>query len=143
MISLRAYNNVGDGRPIYETTRTKDEITREPSTPLVPPLGLHAIVLSSTTVVLTWVDSTLPRNQLISDNRYTLLYNHLRFIFLSFNLISTHLFIYLSIYISIYLNLYLSSYLTIYLFIMYLSTFYISIYLSLYIYLSIFLSIYL
>jgi len=70
VISLRAYNNVGDGRPIYETTRTQDESAREPSTPLVPPLGLHAIVLSSSTVVLTWMDSTLPRNQLITDNRY-------------------------------------------------------------------------
>jgi hypothetical protein len=42
----------------------------EPATPLVPPLGLHAIVLSSTTVVLTWMDSTLPRNQLVTDARY-------------------------------------------------------------------------
>ena len=74
VISLRAYNNVGDGRPIYETTRTQDEIAREPSTPLATPLGLHAIVLSSTTVVLTWVDSTLPRNQLITDNRYSTLW---------------------------------------------------------------------
>ena len=70
MISLRAYNNIGDGRPIYETTRTSDEQPHEPATPLVPPVGLHAIVLSSTTVVLTWMDSTLPRNQLITDNRY-------------------------------------------------------------------------
>jgi hypothetical protein len=71
VISLRAYNNVGDGRPIYETTRTRDEEAEaEPATPLVPPLGLHAIVLSATTVVLTWMDSTLPRNQLVTDNRY-------------------------------------------------------------------------
>jgi len=70
VISLRAYNNIGDGRPIYETTRTSDEQPHEPATPLVPPVGLHAIVLSSTTVVLTWMDSTLPRNQLITDNRY-------------------------------------------------------------------------
>ena len=70
MISLRAYNNIGDGRPIYETTRTRDEEPHLPATPLVPPVGLHAIVLSSSTVVLTWVDSTLPRNQLITDNRY-------------------------------------------------------------------------
>ncbi len=71
VISLRAYNNVGDGRPIYETTRTRDEeADPEPATPLVPPLGLHAIVLSSTTVVLTWMDSTLPRNQLVTDSRY-------------------------------------------------------------------------
>ena len=70
VISVRAYNNIGDGRPIYETTRTRDEDPHEPATPLVPPVGLHAIVLSSTTVVLTWVDSTLPRNQLITDSRY-------------------------------------------------------------------------
>ena len=38
--------------------------------PLIPPVGLHAIVLSSSTVVLTWIDSTLPRNQLIPDTRY-------------------------------------------------------------------------
>ena len=67
---MRAYNNVGDGRPIYETTRTSDEAPNEPATPLVPPVGLHAIVLSSSTVVITWIDSTLPRNQLITDNRY-------------------------------------------------------------------------
>ena len=70
MISLRAYNNIGDGRPIYETTRTRDEEIIAARTPLVPPVGLHAIVLSSHTVVLTWVDSTLPRNQLITDTRY-------------------------------------------------------------------------
>ena len=70
VISLKAYNNVGDGRPIYETTRTRDEQQNEPATPLVPPVGLQTIVLSSTTVVLTWVDSTLSRNQLVTDNRY-------------------------------------------------------------------------
>ena len=62
VISLRAYNDVGDGRPIYETIRTREEEeTPEPATPLVPPVGLNAIVLSSSTVVLTWIDSSLPR----------------------------------------------------------------------------------
>ena len=62
VISLRAYNDVGDGRPIYETIRTREEEeTPEASTPLVPPVGLNAIVLSSSTVVLTWIDSSLPR----------------------------------------------------------------------------------
>ena len=70
VISLRAYNNIGDGRPIYETTRTRDEEIEAARSPLVPPVGLHAIVLSASTVVLTWVDSTLPRNQLVTDNRY-------------------------------------------------------------------------
>ena len=63
VISLRAYNNIGDGRPIYETVRTREEnFSDETATaPLIPPVGLHAIVLSSSTVVLTWMDSTLPR----------------------------------------------------------------------------------
>ena len=72
VISLRAYNNIGDGRPIYETIRTKEESFEDllPVAPLIPPVGLHAIVLSSSTVVLTWVDSSLPRNQVIPDQRY-------------------------------------------------------------------------
>ena len=70
VISIRAYNNIGDGRPIYETTRTRDEEIALARSPLVPPVGLHAIVLSSHTVVLTWVDSSLPQNQLVTDNRY-------------------------------------------------------------------------
>lgn len=70
VISLRAYNQVGDGRPIYETVKTLIETTPEPLTPMIPPVGLRAIVLSSTTVVLYWTDTTLSRNQLITDNRF-------------------------------------------------------------------------
>ena len=66
VISLRAYNQMGDGRPIYETVRTREETTPEPnSSPLIPPVGLKAIVLSSTTVVLYWTDTTLPRTRVI------------------------------------------------------------------------------
>ncbi|XP_076332516.1 neogenin-like isoform X3 [Tachypleus tridentatus] len=70
VISLRAFNQVGDGRPIYDTVRTLIESTPEPLTPMLPPVGLKAIVLSSSTVVLYWTDTTLPRNQLITDNRF-------------------------------------------------------------------------
>ncbi|XP_067140822.1 neogenin-like isoform X4 [Centruroides vittatus] len=70
VISLRAYNQVGDGRPIYETVKTLIETTPEPLTPMIPPVGLKAIVLSSTTVVLYWTDTTLSRNQIVTDNRY-------------------------------------------------------------------------
>ncbi len=35
-----------------------------------PPMGLKANVLSATTVVLTWSDSSLGRNQRVNDNRY-------------------------------------------------------------------------
>ncbi|KFM65191.1 Neogenin, partial [Stegodyphus mimosarum] len=37
---------------------------------MLPPVGLKAIVLSSSTVVLYWTDTTLSRNQLVTDNRY-------------------------------------------------------------------------
>ena len=41
-----------------------------------PPVGLKAQVLSSTTIVLTWSDNFLGRNQRITDNRlYTVRYN--------------------------------------------------------------------
>ncbi|XP_045029173.1 neogenin isoform X4 [Daphnia magna] len=70
VISLRAYNQMGDGRPIYETVRTREESTPEPPSPLIPPVGLKAIVLSSTTVVLYWTDTTLPRSQIVADSRY-------------------------------------------------------------------------
>ncbi|XP_022241028.1 neogenin-like isoform X3 [Limulus polyphemus] len=86
VISLKAFNQVGDGRPVYETVRTLIESTPEPLTPMLPPVGLKAIVLSSSTVVLYWTDSTLPRNQLITDSRfYTVRYvpypysGHLRY----------------------------------------------------------------
>lgn len=70
VISLRAYNQMGDGRPIYETVRTREESATESPTPLIPPVGLKAVVLSSTTVVLYWTDTTLPRNQMVTDSRY-------------------------------------------------------------------------
>ena len=37
---------------------------------MLPPVGLKAIVLSDSTVVLYWTDTTLSRNQFVSDNRY-------------------------------------------------------------------------
>lgn len=45
-------------------------IAPEPLSPMLPPVGLKAIVLSSSTVVLYWTDSTLSRNQLVTDNRF-------------------------------------------------------------------------
>ncbi|XP_022254822.1 neogenin-like, partial [Limulus polyphemus] len=70
VISLRAFNQVGDGRPIYETVRTLVKSTPEPLIPMLPPVGLKAIVLSPTTVVLYWTDTTLTQNQIITDSRF-------------------------------------------------------------------------
>ena len=47
----------------------------EPQTPMTPPVGLKAITLSSTAIILTWSDSSLGRNQRVSDGRvYTVRY---------------------------------------------------------------------
>lgn len=43
---------------------------------MIPPVGLKAIVLTSASIVVTWSDTTLGRNQRITDNRYyTVRYN--------------------------------------------------------------------
>ena len=42
---------------------------------MIPPVGLKATVLSPHTIVVTWSDSSLGRNQRISDGRfYTIQY---------------------------------------------------------------------
>ena len=43
---------------------------------MLPPVGVKAIVLSATTIVLTWTDTSLGRNQHVTDNRhYVIRYN--------------------------------------------------------------------
>ncbi|XP_058808708.1 neogenin-like isoform X3 [Phymastichus coffea] len=71
VITLRAKNEAGEGIQVYENVRTieKMPMTESPA-PLTPPVGLKAIVMSPTTVVLHWTDMTLPKNQFITDNRY-------------------------------------------------------------------------
>ncbi|XP_029169996.1 neogenin isoform X5 [Nylanderia fulva] len=70
VISLRATNNVGDGQPAYANVRTPERFVSESAVPLIPPVGLKAIVLSATTVVLYWTDMTLSKSQYVTDNRY-------------------------------------------------------------------------
>lgn len=72
VISLKAYNDIGDGRPVYDTTRTREQNDDDFAfnSPLPPPIGLHARILSSKAALLTWMDSSLPENQFIPDNRY-------------------------------------------------------------------------
>lgn len=63
VLSLRAMNEAGGGSIAYVTVRTTAVSLPETFTPLLPPVGLKAIVLSSSTVVLYWTDSTLSKNQ--------------------------------------------------------------------------------
>lgn len=63
VLSLRASNQMGPGPPVYTTVRTQDELPPEPSPPLIPPVGLKAQILSATSVVLYWTDTTLSKSQ--------------------------------------------------------------------------------
>lgn len=74
VISLRATNNVGDGQPAYANVRTPERFVSESAVPLIPPVGLKAIVLSATTVVLYWTDTTLSKSQVCLRHTHALLF---------------------------------------------------------------------
>ncbi|XP_034015789.1 neogenin 1a isoform X3 [Thalassophryne amazonica] len=69
VITLKAFNNVGDGIPVYESAITRPQSVPDP-TPMMPPVGVQASVLSHDTIKVTWADNSLPKNQKITDNRY-------------------------------------------------------------------------
>lgn len=54
---------MGDGRPSYSSVRTREMTAPEPPAPLVPPVGLTATVLSPSTVVVFWTDTSLSKAQ--------------------------------------------------------------------------------
>uniref|UniRef100_A0A4W6F1B5 Neogenin n=1 Tax=Lates calcarifer TaxID=8187 RepID=A0A4W6F1B5_LATCA len=85
VITLKAFNNVGEGIPVYESAITRPqsdpdvdlyELFHAPytpvpdPTPMMPPVGVQASVLSHDTIKVTWADNSLPKNQKITDNRY-------------------------------------------------------------------------
>ncbi|CAG5130561.1 unnamed protein product, partial [Candidula unifasciata] len=70
VITIRAFNSQGQGPSKYETVITSEDTIEEPATPMLPPVGLNAHVLSSSTIILTWADNSLSKNQKITDNRY-------------------------------------------------------------------------
>ncbi|XP_039983500.1 neogenin 1a isoform X3 [Xiphias gladius] len=86
VITLKAFNNVGEGIPVYESAVTRPqsdaihvdlyELLHPPNTPvpdpspMMPPVGVQASVLSHDTIKVTWADNSLPKNQKITDNRY-------------------------------------------------------------------------
>ncbi|XP_031425401.1 neogenin 1a isoform X8 [Clupea harengus] len=88
VITLKAFNNVGEGIPVYESATTRPqsdpidpdvdmfELFHAPytpvpdPTPMLPPVGVQASVLSHDTIKVTWADNSLPKNQKITDARY-------------------------------------------------------------------------
>ncbi|XP_046809648.1 neogenin isoform X6 [Lucilia cuprina] len=70
VVSLRARNMQGDGPPIYDNIKTRDEDPIDIPTPLEVPVGLRAITMSSSSIVVYWIDTTLSKNQHVTDNRH-------------------------------------------------------------------------
>uniref|UniRef100_A0A8C6KUG5 Neogenin 1a n=1 Tax=Nothobranchius furzeri TaxID=105023 RepID=A0A8C6KUG5_NOTFU len=88
VITLKAFNNVGEGIPVYESAITRPqsdpidpdvdlyELFHAPYTPvpdpspMMPPVGVQASVVSHDAIKVTWADNLLPKNQKITDNRY-------------------------------------------------------------------------
>ncbi|XP_017209684.1 neogenin isoform X2 [Danio rerio] len=69
VITLKAYNNMGEGVPIYNSATTRPQSAPDP-TPMLPPVGVQASVLSHDTVKVSWADNSLAKNQKITDARY-------------------------------------------------------------------------
>ncbi|XP_036902978.1 neogenin isoform X1 [Sturnira hondurensis] len=85
VITLKAFNNVGEGIPLYESAVTRPHTdtsevdlfvinapyTPVPDpTPMMPPVGVQASILSHDTIRVTWADNSLPKHQKITDSRY-------------------------------------------------------------------------
>ncbi|XP_055381759.1 neogenin [Condylostylus longicornis] len=70
VISLRARNIKGDGPPIYDNVKTREEEPLDIPAPLEVPVGLRAITMSSSSIVVYWIDTTLSKSQHVIDNRH-------------------------------------------------------------------------
>ncbi|XP_075166730.1 neogenin protein frazzled isoform X3 [Haematobia irritans] len=70
VVSLRARNIQGDGPPVYDNIKTINEDPIDIPTPLEVPVGLRAITMSSSSIVVYWIDTTLSKNQHVTDNRH-------------------------------------------------------------------------
>ncbi|XP_043084418.1 neogenin isoform X6 [Puntigrus tetrazona] len=88
VITLKAFNNMGEGVPIYNSATTRPQsdpidpdidfyelfnnpYTSAPDpTPMLPPVGVQASVLGHDSVKVSWADNSLAKNQKITDSRY-------------------------------------------------------------------------
>ncbi|XP_038258329.1 netrin receptor DCC isoform X1 [Dermochelys coriacea] len=90
VISLKAFNNVGEGVPLYESATTRsltdpidplevdfyplldDFPTSVPdiSTPMLPPVGVQAVTLTHDAVRVSWADNSVPKNQKTTEVRF-------------------------------------------------------------------------
>uniref|UniRef100_A0A6Q2Y686 DCC netrin 1 receptor n=1 Tax=Esox lucius TaxID=8010 RepID=A0A6Q2Y686_ESOLU len=90
VISLKAFNNAGEGVPLYESAVTRsitdpidpsdDDLFHlfdkfptplpDTSTPMIPPVGVQAVALSPDSVRVSWADNSMTKNQKTAEVRY-------------------------------------------------------------------------
>ncbi|XP_069483084.1 netrin receptor DCC isoform X2 [Ambystoma mexicanum] len=90
VISLKAFNNAGEGVPLYESATTRsmtdpidplevdfyplldDFPTSVPdiATPMLPPVGVQAVALTQDAVRVSWADNSVPKNQKTTEIRF-------------------------------------------------------------------------
>uniref|UniRef100_A0AAR2J5L9 Neogenin 1 n=1 Tax=Pygocentrus nattereri TaxID=42514 RepID=A0AAR2J5L9_PYGNA len=89
VITLKAFNNMGEGIPVYESAITRPQsdpidpdidlfelFHHTPHTPapdpspMLPPVGVQASVISHDTIKVSWADNSLAKNQKITDSRF-------------------------------------------------------------------------
>ncbi|NWI19729.1 DCC protein, partial [Crypturellus soui] len=90
VISLKAFNNAGEGVPLYESATTRSmtdpvdpfEVDLYPllddfptsgpdlSTPMLPPVGVQAVALAADAVRVLWADNAVPKNQKAAEVRF-------------------------------------------------------------------------
>ncbi|KAM4808143.1 netrin receptor DCC [Rhinophrynus dorsalis] len=90
VISLKAFNNAGEGVPLYESATTRSQTdpidpleiefypfiddfpTSVPdmSTPMLPPVGVQAVSLTHDAVRVSWADNSVLKNQKTAEVRF-------------------------------------------------------------------------
>uniref|UniRef100_A0A8C9WFF2 DCC netrin 1 receptor n=1 Tax=Scleropages formosus TaxID=113540 RepID=A0A8C9WFF2_SCLFO len=65
VISLKSFNNAGEGVPLYESAVTR--AATESSTPMIPPVGVQALPLTPDSVRVSWADNSISKNQKSSE----------------------------------------------------------------------------
>ncbi|XP_071990248.1 netrin receptor DCC isoform X4 [Engystomops pustulosus] len=68
VISLKAFNNAGEGVPLYESATTRSQT--EMSTPMLPPVGVQAVALTHEAVRVSWADNSVLKNQKTAEVRF-------------------------------------------------------------------------
>ncbi|NWV51269.1 DCC protein, partial [Daphoenositta chrysoptera] len=58
VISLKAFNNAGEGIPLYESATTR---SADLAAPMLPPVGIQALALSQDSVRVSWADNSIPK----------------------------------------------------------------------------------